>query len=310
MKRSEFTQASGFIGSSRSDEDDPARALTRWLPRRSGLMLAVLLLTAASSSPYAFNLTRDAFGVPHVNSTTDTGAFYGVGVAQAEDRLYQLLTQRVAARGRVAECFGPGAAAVNTASDVRVRTLGWTQYAERVVAAMPPADLALLQAYADGVNAYLRRQGPPALALQNGVPATNWTAADSVLVWLRLSSFFAPDGLKKAAKLANAEVLAAKLGWPAALKQLSCGPHGDKGPCRVHDPAGTSMLEADADPAWLKRVNAFAAAHWPPGGSTSTSAYATQFAFPALLDEDQPRFSHGEDVVNASVVEMVGSGVR
>ena len=80
-------------------------------------MLAVLLLTAASSSPYAFNLTRDAFGVPHVNSTTDTGAFYGVGVAQAEDRLFQIFLRIATATGRLAEFLGPGEGRVNVESD-------------------------------------------------------------------------------------------------------------------------------------------------------------------------------------------------
>jgi penicillin amidase len=121
------------------------------------LMLSLLLILASSSSSpppplHTFNLTRDAFGVPHVRAATDAGALFGVGVAQAEDRLYQLLTQRLAARGRAAEIFGPGAAGANIASDVHVRTLGWAQYAERVVASMPRVDLALLNSYADGVK--------------------------------------------------------------------------------------------------------------------------------------------------------------
>ena len=136
------------------------------------------------------------------------------------------------------------------------------------------------------------------------MPAGNWTATDAVLVYLRLSSFFAPTGLKKAAKLAEAEALAAKVGWEAALKQLSCGPHGSSGPCRVHDPDGASILETDADAAWLERTHAFAAAHWPPHnnmssnqeGSASTAhhhdVYPPAFAFPAAVDEEQPRFSH------------------
>lgn len=61
--------------------------------------------------PVAFaervTIYRDDFGVPHVYAQTLAGAAYGVGYAQAEDRLEQLLQNYRLAAGTLAEVAGP-----------------------------------------------------------------------------------------------------------------------------------------------------------------------------------------------------------
>jgi penicillin amidase len=231
--------------------------------------------------------TRDAYGVPHIRSPTDAGAFYALGEATAQDRPYQLLAERTAGLGRMAEFFGPGTGGANVASDVSARTLGFSRYAQRAADAMNPADRALLDAFAAGVSAQLAQAGPPELAVQYALPAHNWSASDSLLVWHRFAVNFAPSPFKKADGLAQAEALAAQVGWAAALTRLRCGASNHSGPCRPLDPQGVSIEEADADPAWLGEARAFASAHYTPGAAAPSSVWE------ATSDAERPAFSHG-----------------
>lgn len=46
-------------------------------------------------------ITRDKFNIPHVKAKTREGAFYGMGYATAEDRLFQMHMKRMVALGRL-----------------------------------------------------------------------------------------------------------------------------------------------------------------------------------------------------------------
>ena len=50
---------------------------------------------------------RDEFGIPNIFASTEEGAVYGMGYAQAEDRLEEILKQYRRAEGTMAEVFGP-----------------------------------------------------------------------------------------------------------------------------------------------------------------------------------------------------------
>src|SRR5437867_3901232 len=50
---------------------------------------------------------RDDFGVPNIFAATEEGAAYGMGYAQAEDRLEELLRQYRRAEGTLSGAFGP-----------------------------------------------------------------------------------------------------------------------------------------------------------------------------------------------------------
>ena len=49
---------------------------------------------------------RDEFGIPNIFAETAEGAVYGMGYAQAEDRLEEILKQYRRAEGTMAEAFG------------------------------------------------------------------------------------------------------------------------------------------------------------------------------------------------------------
>jgi penicillin G amidase len=124
---------------------------------------------------------RDTFGVPHVFAKSEHDAYFMVGYLHAQDRLFQMDSSRRQASGTLAELLGPSA----LESDVPLRTLGLRRAAVRSLAAISPQSRALLEAYADGVNAWLAANPLPseytALELTKAnVPA--WTALDSIAI--------------------------------------------------------------------------------------------------------------------------------
>jgi len=105
----------------------------------------------------------DGWGVPHVYAQSDADAAYATGYLHARDRLFQMDFLRRAARGRLSEWVGQA----GMTADVAIRTLFTsTQHtaagsyriedviAERLQASSPEL-VAILQAYASGVNRYL-----------------------------------------------------------------------------------------------------------------------------------------------------------
>lgn len=52
-------------------------------------------------------ITRDTWGVPHIKAENETDAYFALGLAMAQDRLFQMEALRRVARGQIAEAFGP-----------------------------------------------------------------------------------------------------------------------------------------------------------------------------------------------------------
>lgn len=98
-------------------------------------------------------IVRDSYGVPHVSARTLAAAAFGNGYAIAEDRIGQMDLNRRAARGEMAELVGASA----VAADRETRIDGYSEAERQAQFERLPADLrAIMQAYADGVNAYLK----------------------------------------------------------------------------------------------------------------------------------------------------------
>jgi penicillin amidase len=149
-------------------------------------------------------IARDDRGVPTIDAKSLNDAYFAVGFAHAQDRLFQMDLMRRVGAGRLAESIG----APGVATDKLMRTLGLYRMAEEQVAAASPALKAALDAYAAGVNAFLKqRRG--ALPLEYQLLRTTpeaWRPADS-LVWgrimaLQLSSNWNAERLNAALKKA------------------------------------------------------------------------------------------------------------
>ncbi len=108
---------------------------------------------------------RDNLGIPHIYAETTHDLFFAQGYVHAQDRFWQMDVWRMIGQGRIAEMLGPS----QLGADRFLRTLGWARVAEQEMAMLDPESLAILQAYADGVNAYLAERSGSGLSLEYAV---------------------------------------------------------------------------------------------------------------------------------------------
>ena len=127
------------------------------------------------------HIIRDPHGVPHIFASSDHDAFFAMGVAHAQDRLWQMEITRRAMRGQVAELIGqPG-----VETDVFFRTMGLADAAQSAVEALPADVQDALAAYAQGVNSVAQSpafMNPPEFQILMIDPEP-WTPADTVLIY-------------------------------------------------------------------------------------------------------------------------------
>jgi acyl-homoserine lactone acylase PvdQ len=119
------------------------------------LLLAILSPTPAADGKAdreAITIYRDTFGIPHIFATTEEGAVYGMGYAQAEDRLEELLKQYRRAEGTMAEVFGPAF----LRDDYRQRLWRHRTVAEASYPKLAPKTRALIESYQAGIRQYMK----------------------------------------------------------------------------------------------------------------------------------------------------------
>jgi acyl-homoserine lactone acylase PvdQ len=137
------------------------------------------------------------------------------------------------ARGELSEVFGPA----TLEEDKRHRTVGFAQVADAEAAQASPAARAILDAYADGVNAYIAsldsKTMPPEFQLLQYKPKP-WRPADSLLVvknfFEALSSTWRLDIMRAALADLPAEKKAAILTETSPIDVLVVGSDRPKKP--------------------------------------------------------------------------------
>ncbi len=132
---------------------------------------------------------RDGHGVPTIVASSSDDLFRAQGYVHAQDRYWEMDMRRHVTAGRVAELFG----ADQVETDTFVRTLGWRAVAERELELLEPETIAMLEAYAEGVNAWTEGRSGRQLSLEHALlPLTGaggyepepWGPVDSV-AWLK-----------------------------------------------------------------------------------------------------------------------------
>jgi penicillin G amidase len=124
-------------------------------------------------------VTRDEQGIAHISASDEYDLFFTNGWIHAQDRLFQMDVSRRTASGNLAELLGPS----SLSGDILFRQLGLRRAAERSLAALSSRSQAALQAYADGVNAYVQSNPLPSeYAALHLTTFTPWTALDSMTV--------------------------------------------------------------------------------------------------------------------------------
>ena len=99
----------------------------------------------------AVEVVRDQWGIPHVRAATVHDAFYGQGFVTAQDRLWHMDYDRHRALGRWSEFAG----SIGLGEDRLMRTFGVERAARADLAASGDDAKAMLDAYAEGVNAFI-----------------------------------------------------------------------------------------------------------------------------------------------------------
>jgi len=99
-------------------------------------------------------ILRDRWGVPHIYAQNSRDLYFTQGFVHAQDRLFQMELNRRTAKGTLSELFG----AVALDTDRAARTFGFARLGREDWERVTPELNALLQAYADGVNACIRTQ--------------------------------------------------------------------------------------------------------------------------------------------------------
>jgi len=119
-----------------------------------------------SSSPYSgtenlkgltdsVTVYWDERGMPHIYACNEHDLYMATGYVTARERLWQMDLVRRSASGRLAEIFGKSF----LQADIFSRCLRIRENAELIVAKQDPRILACLQAYTDGVNAWISSCG-------------------------------------------------------------------------------------------------------------------------------------------------------
>ena len=145
-------------------------------------------------------ILRDEWGIPHIYATNMHDLFFAQGYTQAQDRWWQMEFWRHTGSGTIEELTGKNTDLLPT--DIFIRSVGWRRVAEQEAKSYDSESMAYLQAFADGVNAYIMSRAPSDLALEYGVLGLTgidmeiepWTPADS-LVWAKVMAWdLGPSG--------------------------------------------------------------------------------------------------------------------
>lgn len=157
---------------------------------RHSLFTAILTITFGLQAAAADVITldklsgpvqvvRDTDGIPHILARTAHDMAMVQGYVMASDRLFQMDLARRQVSGTLAELFGAGV----LGDDVEIQTIGLRRAAEVSLLALAPESRDLLQAFAEGVNAFVQ-QNP--LPLEYGLLEVTsfepWTPVDSVVI--------------------------------------------------------------------------------------------------------------------------------
>jgi penicillin amidase len=177
--------------------------LFRWLIRLASALVLLALAVVALAGYFAarslpdydttlqiagldapVEIVRDNANVPHIFGETDADVFRALGLAHAQDRLWQMMMLRRTAQGKLSELFGPR----TLETDKLLRRFDIYTAARDSVEAMDAETQAALAAYAEGVNAWIgqvnagaRGRGAPEMWLFNHALAP-WQPADSVAI--------------------------------------------------------------------------------------------------------------------------------
>ncbi len=197
---------------------------------------------------------RDSYGVPHIYATNTHDLFMAQGFVHAQDRFWQMEFWRRSGSGTLSEILGSSA----LDSDRFIRTVGWHRTAAQELENYNESELSVLEAYAEGVNAYIE-QNSGSLGLEFTVLGLTgvrfdpepWTPLNT-LTWAKLMAW--DLGGNRSAELTRAHI-ATRVGTKA-LEELM-PPYDDDHPTIVAEAVHEASLAAVPEAAFDLNVLGF-----------------------------------------------------
>src|SRR6266852_4784481 len=126
----------------------------------------------------AIEIITDRYGLPHIYADNEDDLYFAQGYVHAQDRLWQMELNRRIGAGRLSEIFGP----IALETDRFCRRLGLHRVAAEHAKRLPDYDRRILEAYANGVNAFIKtnlHHMPVELVLSHITPEV-WKPADTI----------------------------------------------------------------------------------------------------------------------------------
>ena len=153
--------------------------LTKSLPQINGTLHVAGLKSKVQ-------VVRDPMGVPHIYADNADDLFFADGYVQAQDRLWQMEYNRRIGHGTLSEIFG----AVTIKQDRFLRTMGLGRAAEADYGTLSAKEKNILQAYANGVNAYIdtHRDNLPIEFTILGFQPAHWEPVDTI-AWGKVMAY-------------------------------------------------------------------------------------------------------------------------
>jgi penicillin amidase len=169
---------------------------TTAMPSSSSFLKPLLKLMARTSLPKTdgelrlsglhapVEVLRDRWGVPHIYAENVHDLFFAQGYIQAQERLFQMDFNRRMVAGRLSEVLG----AVTIPLDRWMRVLTMRRVAESEVKLLEGEGRDFLQAYANGINAFVARGRLPLEFTLLRYKPEPWILADT-LAWIKMMSW-------------------------------------------------------------------------------------------------------------------------
>jgi penicillin amidase len=152
------------------------------------------------------NVYMDDRLVPHIYAESDLDAYYVQGYLHAKFRLWQMEFQTHVAAGRLSEILGPE----RVSTDRFFRRLGMVYGAEQTMALVDknPEMKATIDAYADGVNAYIKSLKPEQIPFEYKLldyKPEAWTPFKTYLFLMYMSYDLSARGVTTDLQMTNAK---------------------------------------------------------------------------------------------------------
>jgi penicillin amidase len=261
----------------------------------------------------------DDRGVPHIFAQSELDAYRALGYVVARDRLFQLDIQTRAASGRISEMVGD----VARDADREVRSLGMPRAALAKWRGLAPDGTGrrVLEAYADGINAYLaaipKRAWPIEYRILGARPE-RWEPVNSLHLFMRMSNIltYLPSEFDRLAAQAKVGTAAAMAVFPIDSRvQEPIQPNGtiapwfDSSTFAPPGPPDTSLLArafaASPRRARSDHASSFASNNWAVAPRRTKNGYALLAGDPHL-ELNLPSIWYEAHLVVPGVLDVYG----